>query len=203
MSRQSVPLFPLQTVLFPGGPLPLRIFEPRYLDMVSRCVKGNEPFGVVLLAEGSQGSEVASSVQPQTQATGTLALISDWYQGVDGLLGITATGGERFRLLSMSRLDDGLNVGDIEVLPAEPEVPVPAEFALMPDLLSAVIDDLGEPYEGIERRFDDASWVGYRFAEILPIDVQRKQYCLELDDPLARLEFLHPFLRDTRVAQSG
>ena len=171
--------------------------------MVSRCVKGNEPFGVVLLAEGAQGSEVASSVQPQTQATGTLALISDWYQGVDGLLGITATGGERFRLLSMSRLDDGLNMGDIEVLPAEPEVPVSAEFALMPDLLSAVIDDLGEPYEGIERHFDDASWVGYRFAEILPIDVQRKQYCLELDDPLARLEFLYPFLRDTRVAQSG
>ena len=171
--------------------------------MVSRCVKGNEPFGVVLLAEGAQGSEVASSVQPQTQATGTLALISDWYQGVDGLLGITAIGGERFRLLGMLRLDDGLNMGDIEVLPAEPEVPVSAEFALMPDLLSAVIDDLGEPYEGIERHFDDASWVGYRFAEILPIDVQRKQYCLELDDPLARLEFLYPFLRDTRVAQSG
>ena len=203
MSRQSVPLFPLQTVLFPGGPLPLRIFEPRYLDMVSRCVKGSEPFGVVLLADGLQGSEIASEVQPKTQATGTLALISDWYQGADGLLGITAVGRERFRLLGMSRLDDGLNVGDVEVLPAEPEAPVPAEFALMPELLRAVIDDLGEAYQGIEQRFDDASWVGYRLAEILPIDLEHKQYCLELDDPLARLEFLHPFLRDTREAQSG
>jgi len=202
MSRQSVPLFPLQTVLFPGGPLLLRIFEPRYLDMVSRCVKDNSPFGVVLLAEGWQASEVVSEVKPQTQATGTLAVISDWNQGADGLLGITAMGRERFRLLSMSRQDDGLNMGDIELLPAEPEVPVPADFALMSDLLRAVIDDLGEAYEGIERRFDDASWVGYRFAEILPLDAQRKQYCLELDDPLARLEFLQPFLRETREAQS-
>ena len=86
---------------------------------------------------------------------------------------------------------------------AEPEVPVPADFSLMPDLLRSVMDDLGEAYHSIERRFDDATWVGYRFAEILPLDADRKQYCLELDDPLARLEFLKPFVREVREVQRG
>ena len=193
MSRQSVPLFPLQTVLYPGGPLLLKIFEPRYLDMVSSCIRDAVPFGVLLLTEGA---EVSSEVQ--TQATGTLANISDWYQGSDGLLGITATGAERFRLLAMRQQDGGLNVGDIELLPAEPEVPVPAEYSVLAELLRATFDDLGEHYASIEQRFDDASWVGYRLAEILPLDMQSKQYCLELDDPLARLEFIRPYLREMR-----
>jgi Lon protease-like protein len=197
MSRQTVPLFPLQTVLYPGGPLPLRIFEPRYLDMVSRCVQEDAPFGVVQLVKGS---EVAPAVQ--TEAQGTLARICDWNQGADGLLGILATGGKRFRLLAMRQQDDGLNVGDIEVLPPEPEMPVPADFAVLADLLRATFDDLGEHYAQIEQGFDDASWVGYRFAEILPLDMESKQYCLELDDPLARLEFIRPYLREMEEEQS-
>jgi len=193
MSRQSVPLFPLQTVLYPGGPLALKIFEPRYLDMVSSCIRDAAPFGVLLLTEGA---EVSSEVQ--TQATGTLANIADWYQGSDGLLGITAIGAERFRLLAMRQQEGGLNVGDIELLPAEPEVPVPAEYSVLAELLRATFDDLGEHYASIEQSFDDASWVGYRLAEILPLDIQSKQYCLELDDPLARLEFIRPYLREMR-----
>jgi len=193
MSKQSIPLFPLQTVLYPGGPLPLRIFEPRYLEMVSRCVKEDTPFGVVLLM---QGSEVAAEVR--TQATGTLATIRDWDKGADGLLGITAIGGDRFRLLAIKQQEDGLNIGDVEVLPPEPEVPVPADYSLLADLLRAAFDDLGDYYALIEQRFDDASWVGYRFAELLPLDMQSKQYCLELDDPLMRLEFIRPYLREMR-----
>ena len=189
MTTLSVPLFPLQTVLFPGGPLLLRVFEPRYLDMVSRCMKNEEGFGVVLLAEGT---EVASKVI--TQATGTLAMITDWYQGADGLLGITATGENRFRLITIHRQDDGLNTGDIEILPMEPEVPVPGDYLPMAEVLRALLDDIAGPYEDIPRDYDNASWVGYRLAEILPIKQEQKQYCLELDDPLARLEFLNPFL---------
>ncbi|MGI9292240.1 MAG: LON peptidase substrate-binding domain-containing protein [Gammaproteobacteria bacterium] len=198
MHLESVPMFPLRAVLYPGGPLPLRIFEPRYLDMVGRCVKEQSPFGVLLLM---QGSEVGKEVR--TQPTGTLARIVDWNQGADGLLGITAIGEDRFRLLKMHQQEDGLNTADIEVLPPEPEIPVPAEHKVLADLLQAAFDDLGEFYTFIEKRFDDASWVGFRFAEILPIDMQSKQYCLELDDPLARLEFIRPYLREMREEQAS
>ena len=124
-------------------------------------MKNDSSFGVVLLAEGQ---ETIGAVQ--TQATGTLATISDWYQGEDGLLGITAMGGNRFRLLSAQQQDDGLNLGSIEILPPEPEVPMPGDYAVMADLLRAVMHDIGDLYAGVERNFDDASWVGYRFAEI-------------------------------------
>ena len=103
VTKKTVPLFPLNTVLFPGGPLPLRVFETRYLDMVSRCMKEGEPFGVVLLAEGS---EAGAAGGVSTLATGTLATIFDWYQGNDGLLGITALGGDRFVLKTASRQRD-------------------------------------------------------------------------------------------------
>jgi Lon protease-like protein len=194
----SLPLFPLQTVLFPGGPLALRLFEPRYLDMISRCMKDDSSFGVVLIAEGQEALGMV-----QTQATGTLAKIVDWNQGEDGLLGVTAMGGDRFRLLSAQRQEDGLNVGSIEILPPEPEVPLPGDYTLMADLLRAVMNDIGDLYAGVGRCYDDASWVGYRLAEILPIDPESKQHCLEIDDPLVRLEFLRPFLRQIREEQVG
>ena len=114
----QVPLFPLNTVLFPGGPLPLRIFEPRYLDMLSRCMKADAPFGVVLIREGG---EVGPAT---TREVGTLATVTDWYKGSDGILGVTAVGTQRFRLLSAERLADGLNVGDVEILPELPSQPL-------------------------------------------------------------------------------
>ena len=199
MTTKNVPLFPLHTVLFPGGPLPLRVFEARYLDMVGRCMRENEPFGVVLLADGP---EAGTDPLVKTRTIGTLATVCDWYQGTDGLLGITALGGERFRLRSAGRQDDGLNIGDIEVLPAEPSVPLPNEYVLMAELLRAVIDDLGLLYESIDKRYDDATWVGFRFAEILPLSLHDKQYCLELDDAVARLQFLQPLLRQVREEQA-
>ena len=191
MTSETLALFPLNTVLFPDGPLPLRIFEPRYVDMISRCMKNDQPFGVVLIADGP---EAAGAVR--TQAQGTLAHIRDFSQEGDGLLGILAQGGERFRLLSMDQQQDGLNVGTIEQLPREPTVPLPGEFTAMAKILRAVMEDLGDLYAGIEPQYDDASWVGYRMAEIMPINMEHKQLCLEMDDPLERLEYLRPFLRE-------
>lgn len=198
MSIVDAPLFPLRTVLFPGGPLPLRIFEARYLDMVSRCMKEETEFGVLLLADGPEVGGVPST---RTFTIGTLARISDWYQGTDGLLGITATGTRRFRLQSVEQQADGLNIGHIELLDADNRVPVPEAFAGWPGLLEAVLDDLGKLYEGIERDYTDATWLGYRFAEILPLEMDERQACLEMDDPLERLAFLQPMLRQVREGQ--
>jgi Lon protease-like protein len=193
-----VPLFPLTTVLFPGGPLPLRVFEPRYLDMVGRCMRQQQPFGVLLLS----GTTEAGQTVVRTEDIGTLATIVDWYQGTDGLLGITAFGGERFRLLGMQRQADGLNIGDVEVLAKDPEVALPPRYALMAELLRAIIDDLGKLYESVEKNYADASWVGFRFAEILPLSNSQKQACLQMTDPIARLEYLQPLLRQIRDQQT-
>ena len=181
----QVPLFPLNTVLFPGGPLPLRIFEPRYLDMISRCMKDDLPFGVVLIREGEEAGGPAT-----TWHVGTLARVTDWYQGSDGLLGITAIGTERFRLLSAERQADSLNVGEIAVIPAPPATPVPPEHRNLAHLLETILDDLGRLYEGLERRYDDAVWLAWRFIEILPIDLEQKQAVLENDDVPACLDLI-------------
>ena len=192
----QVPLFPLNTVLFPGGPLPLRIFETRYIDMVKDCVRDDVPFGVLLIREGGETGAAT------THSIGTLARIIDWYQGSDGLLGVTAVGEQRFRLLSSERLASGLNVGNIEVLPDEPSVPLPAEYKAMSEILSSVLDELGRLYESLEWRLDDASWVTSRFVEILPIDLEEKQLCLEQSDPIDRLKIVHALLKVVRQPAS-
>ncbi len=184
----QVPLFPLNTVLFPGGPLPLRIFEPRYLDMISDCLKSDVPFGVLLIRDGAEAGPAT------THGIGTLATIVDWYQGSDGLLGITAIGTQRFRLLSTERQQDGLNIGEIELLPDVATMPLPKEFRALPDILASIIDDLGRLYEDLERRYDDAAWVAYRFIEILPVELARKQACLESEDILHSLKFVDQVL---------
>ena len=192
MATHSVPMFPLHTVLFPGGPLPLRVFEPRYLDMVSRCLKEEKMFGVVLILSGSETGEAKMA------SIGTLASIQDWYQGSDGILGMTAVGDSRFKLEKSSRQSDGLYIGEIERLAAEPPSALPDEFRPMASLLEVVINDLGKLYEDVEKDYDDATWVGCRFAEILPISQDQKQHCLELSDPLERLTFVQPLLRSIR-----
>ncbi len=192
MSPLSVPLFPLGTVLFPGGPLPLRVFEPRYLAMVSRCLREESQFGVVLIKEGTDTGTVA------TRDVGTLARIVDWYQGSDGILGITARGTRPFRLQAISRQADGLYLGEVELLPEPPPQPLPEEFRPMATLLESVIDDLGRLYDAIDKHYGDAAWVGCRLAEILPMPPADKQRCLELDDPVERLQFLRPMLRPFR-----
>ena len=188
----STPLFPLRTVLYPGGPLPLRIFESRYLDMISACLKNDAPFGVLLIRDGNETGPAT------TYSVGTLARITDWYQGSDGLLGVTARGEQRFRLCSSRRADDGLNLGEIEVLPADVPCPLPEQYRPLADILSGVLEDLGRLYEDLDKRYDDAGWVGYRLAEILPISPEQKQHWLEADDPIRRLDMMRDVLESVR-----
>ena len=193
----EIPLFQLRTVLFPDGPLPLRIFESRYIDMIGQCMKNDSPFGVLLIREG-QETGLAT-----TYEVGTLASITDWYQGSDGLLGVTAVGGQRFRLLSARQQADGLNIGETEVLPVEPYVALPAEYASLIKILESVLDDLGRLYESLERRFDDAVWVTYRLIEILPIELEQKQQLLESNDTLARLKLIDDLMNTVRGPATG
>ena len=183
---QSIALFPLNVVLFPEGPLPLRIFETRYLDMVRRCMREDQRFGVALIREGN---EVGPA---DTFDIGTMAKIVDFHQLSDGLLGLSCIGEQRFRIRSRGRQADGLNLAEVDWLASEPAVAVPARHARLSELLKSVLPQLGEVYTGIEMQLDDAAWVGHRLAEILPIPLPEKQTYLEMDDPIQRLELLAP-----------
>ena len=180
-----IALFPLHTVLFPGGPLPLRIFETRYTDMVRRCMRTQEPFGVVLIQEGDEAGVVAT-----TATVGCTARIVDFHTLHDGLLGISCVGERKFRVLRVWRADDGLNMGEVAWLPVEPELPVPPECERLVSTLRRALEELAEHYENVARKFDDAAWIGARVAELLPIELADKQALLELDDPLERLRSL-------------
>lgn len=193
----QVPLFPLNTVLFPGGPLPLRIFEPRYVAMVRDCVRDDAPFGVLLIKEGAETGPAS------THEVGTLARITDWYQGSDGLLGVTAVGLQRFRVVSSHRENSGLNVGTIEPLPNEPAMPLPVADTDLAQILREVMDDLGSLYEPLERHMDDASWVTSRLVEILPLDLELKQRCLESSDVPERLRLVRQLVDAARLPPAG
>jgi uncharacterized protein len=175
-------LFPLGTVLFPGGPLRLRIFEPRYLDMVRRCLKESKPFGVVLILEGREDGAAAS-----VAASGTSARVVDFDTLPDGLLGIDCLGELRFRILARRQQADGLNVAEVEYLPEDPPSALPVELAYLGELLREVLPQLGERYAHVVARYEDAGWVGNRWAEVLALTTAEQQQLLELDDPLARL----------------
>jgi len=182
----------LNTVLFPGGPLPLRIFESRYIDMVSTCMKSDTPFGVLLIKDGDEAGLAT------TYEVGTLAKITDFYQGSDGVLGVTALGQQRFRLTSSDRQPDGLNIGEVELIEPEASVPLPHKLRQLPEMLANVLDDLGLLYETQARRYEDAVWVTYRFMEILPVDLDQKQQSLESSDTMARLELVGALLDSVR-----
>ena len=188
MSDQRIPIFPLRTILFPGSKLPLRIFEPRYLDMVSACMRSKREFGIAL------SRKVPQPRMLETYATGTLATIIDWNQGNDGLLGITVLGTNKFELLSMIKQEDGLNIGEIKIIEREEDFKAPPNFDNMISLLEAILDDIDQ-HDDREKFFESASWVSFRFAEILPLKIEDKQKCLEFDDPILRLNFLEPLIK--------
>jgi Lon protease-like protein len=189
----EIALFPLNTVLFPGGSLPLRIFEARYIDLVRACMRTGSGFGIVLIVEGVEAGGPVS-----TSEVGTYARIIDFSQQPDGVLGIHAVGERRFRILARRRARDGLNLADVEWLPDEPQVELPGEFAELVPALDVALDQMGEPHSARERRPHDASWVSGRLAELLPVPAEHKQHCLELDDPLERLRYLRPMFEITR-----
>jgi Lon protease-like protein len=183
----EIPLFPLGTVLFPGGPLALRIFETRYLDLVGRCLRDDSGFGVVLIREGSEAGGPV-----ETFDVGTYARIVDFSKQPDGLLGIRARGERRFRILERRRARDGLNLATVEWLPPEPDAPLPEAYAEIGPAIDAILTQAGEPYASLDRHTQDAVWVSARLAEILPVRAVHKQLCLELDDPVERLRYLRP-----------
>jgi len=178
----ELPLFPLGTVLFPGGPLRLRIFEPRYLDMVRQCLRGSRPFGVVLILEGLEAGAAAS-----VATTGTSARLVDFDTLPDGLLGIDCLGEQRFRLCRCWQQADGLNLAEVDYLPDDAPCALPAELAHLGELLREVLPQLGERYAHVTAHYDDAGWVGNRWAEVLPLTCAERQQLLELADPLTRL----------------
>jgi hypothetical protein len=178
----ELPLFPLSTVLFPGGPLRLRIFEPRYLDMVRHCLKESRAFGVLLILEGEEAGEAVSVAE-----SGTSARVVDFDTLPDGLLGIDCIGEQRFRVLKRWQQGDGLNVAQVDYLPDDPPCALPAELAHLGELLREVLPQLGERYAHVVGQYEDAGWVGNRWAEVLALTPAEKQQLLELADPLARL----------------
>lgn len=180
----EIALFPLQTVLYPGGLLPLRIFEPRYLDMVSRCLKEGQGFGVCLITDGSETGTARS------HAVGTLAQIRDWSSGEDGLLNILAVGERRFRAQAVHAQHDGLNRATVEWIENEPVQALPDSAQPLAQLLRQIMEQVANRDAGAPTAYDDASWVGYRLAELLPISLKQRQYLLEMSDAGKRLEIL-------------
>lgn len=191
MRRLNIPLFPLHTVLFPGGVLPLRIFEPRYLDMVSDCLRQDSGFGICLIREGKEIGVAAS-----TYEVGTLARISWFDRRDDGLLGINVSGEQRFRILTSEVQPNQLVRAEVELLAAEPPCVVPEDYRHLAQLLQGILDQLDFPYAKLPRHYDDAAWLGARLTELLPLKLELKQYLLQLDDALARLERLRAVMEN-------
>lgn len=182
----ELPLFPLGTVLFPGGLLPLQIFETRYLDLVKHCMREDRPFGVVLIREGSEASG-SDDFPPKVAEVGTRARIVDFTQLANGMLGITARGEDRFRLGATRAQADRLLVGEATPV-AEPEpVEVPEEYASLLEILQQLLEHPAVNRLGVEVDWEDARSVSGRLADLLPVSATLKQSLLELDDPVLRL----------------
>lgn len=188
-TRRKVALFPLHAVLFPGGVLPLQVFEQRYMQMTTACLRDDESFGVCLI---SAGAEVGAPAVPEP--VGCLARIVQWDMQQLGLLKITARGERRFRILERCVQADGLARADIELLPEEDDSEVPDEFSACTLLLKAIIDRAAAPPVEPPFRFESSSWVSARLAEILPVPLASKQRLLEMNDSRQRLEVLRQIL---------
>lgn len=182
----GLPLFPLGSVLFPGGRLRLRIFERRYLDLVSDCLRSGSGFGVCLIV---RGSEVGAPATPA--AIGTLASIVDFSTLPDGLLGIVAAGSRRFRVHRAVVQPGGLLLADVDWIEETPPVPLPAEHGLLATLLARLAEQLdADVANAAQGCYDDAAWVAWRLGELLPLEAAERQQLLAEADPLARLGLL-------------
>ena len=187
----DVPLFPLGTVLFPEGRLPLKIFEQRYMDMAKVCLKKNTPFGVCLIVNGR---ETGAPALPHD--VGTLARIGDWDMPQLGVLHVQCRGEQRFRILSRRIETSGLQRADIEVAESTEPILISAEQEMLASLLARIFDHLEDATPFQPFRFDDVEWVGYRLGELLPMSDSRKQRMLELEDASARLDLVRQYLQD-------
>jgi uncharacterized protein len=204
MDLTDLPLFPLNTVLFPGGWLPLQIFEVRYLDLMKRCERGGEPFGVVSLQSGhevrrapdARGAPTAETFAP----VGTLAQLVQVSQPQPGLLIVVAQGTQRFALGPTRQLPHGLWVGDVRMLDDDAPAAVPAELQSLAErlrmVLPAIVDEEGLPAlpEADAACWNDAGWVANRWAERLPLTALERQRLMSLDNPVWRLELVAEWL---------
>ncbi len=185
----DLPIFPLRAVLFPGGVLPLKIFEQRYAGMAKDCISGDLPFGVCLIAEGN---EVGDPAKPHT--VGTSARIVQWDMAQLGVLQVVASGEQRFRIVEHEADRQGLIHARVEWIAAEAAQPVPEAQRALLALLRNIAADAGPQRLPEPHNFGDAAWVGYRYSELLPIQALARQKLLELNDPLSRLEIIFQYL---------
>jgi len=185
-----LPLFPLSSVVLPGGRSALRLFEPRYLDMVSDCLKHDSGFGICLIRQGGEAGEAALPY-----GVGTEVRIVDWDRQPDGLLGITVAGQHKIQVRELAVEDNQLVVAQVVALPPEPEAPVPERCRPLVEVLRQVLQQLEPVIHYEEPRWDDASWVGSRLTELLPLPPRVRQYLVELDNPSARLDELRQALK--------
>jgi Lon protease-like protein len=192
-----IPIFPLNTVLLPGGLLPLRVFEARYMDMTRDCLKRGEPFGVCLIREGS---EVGAPAVPET--VGCLAEILEWDMQQLGVLNLKTLGRQRFQILTHEASTQGLISAEVRLIPAEEKRAIPEALAACSRLVEMVVADQGKAVFAEPHAFDDAAWVGYRLTEILPVPLPAKQKLLELTDSLTRLSVLQRFLESRGLAKA-
>lgn len=195
MQLTSLPLFPLGAVLFPGGLLPLRIFEVRYLDMVKKCHAAQVPFGVVRLIKGTDTA--IPGQQEQFDTVGTLAQVDSLENPQPGLLSIRCTGTQRFRITHCERLKHGLWVADVAHIAPDQVLPLPDDLAQAARSLRHVIKELKtrtiEPFSG-PAQLDDCGWVANRWSELLPLPSDLKQQLMQLESPLMRLELVGDLL---------
>jgi len=189
----ALPLFPLKTVLFPGGLLPIKVFEQRYIDMAKECLKSGRPFGVCLI---TQGDEVATvpGVAPEIANVGTLARIVDWDMPQLGILHVATQGGTRFQVRARTLEASGLVTAEVSPIAAEPAKKLADAYQPLASLLELIATRIGPQNFPAERAYGDASWVGYRLAELLPLPLSIKQSMLEINDAEIRLQVLQKFL---------
>lgn len=206
LSLHSLPLFPLGTVLFPGGVLPLRIFEVRYLDMIGRCQRAGAPFGVVSLTQGHEVRQPGAPTEAFAQV-GTIARIDEFSAPQPGLMMLRATGLNRFRITASSQLKHGLWVADVESIPDDLPVPVPPDLQGPAQALARLLKSLQDKLEPGQElpipepwHLDDCGWVANRWCEVLPLPVALKQRLMELDNPLVRLELVGDVLTKMDIA---
>jgi len=214
LTLSSLPLFPLGTVLYPGGLLPLRIFEVRYLDMIGKCHKAGAPFGIVSLTEGSEVRQRAV-VEPTGDAfanevfsaVGTLARIIEYSTPQPGLMVIRCAGVQRFEISRREKLKHGLWIADVTRLDDDMDVKIPDDLQKTANALGKLIKNLQEQAVPAEQmpvlapyRLDDCGWVANRWCELLPMPVELKQRLMALDNPLLRLELVGDILERTGIA---
>ena len=185
-----LPLFPLNAVVFPGGRLPLRIFEQRYLDMVKQAIADDSPFGICAIREGA---ETGTPAVPYT--VGTRVYVTDWDMPQAGILHIDTQAEERFVIRSTRTEPGGLLTGSVEAVSAEPASAIPDELELAVEILRHIIGEYGTAHFPAPHEFDNAAWVGFRLSEVLPLKLSVKQNLLEMNDSAMRLRILTEFLK--------